>query len=153
FFAVIVPFLFSFHPRIRFDKKFGSFFLADFIAAICFISWDIYFTNKHVWGFSDQYTLGIKFINLPVEEILFFIYIPFSCVFTFYCLKNSFKERPKPVIENLIVSALAIFLFIIGLRFLDRAYTSCTFISLGILLLLIRFIFRAEWLYKLFIVY
>src|ERR1044071_4301831 len=87
-FSIIVPFVFSFHPKIRFDKKFKIFFAANIMSALCFLIWDSFFVVKGVWGFNDEYTLGFKVFNLPIEEVFFFICIPFSCVFTFYCLRQ-----------------------------------------------------------------
>ena len=46
-----------------------------------FIPWDIYFTYHHIWHFNDEMTLGVDFLLLPLEEWLFFIIIPFCCVF------------------------------------------------------------------------
>ena len=91
FFTVLIPLVFSFHPKIQFYKRWKAFFIAAFIAAVIFITWDTIFTSLQVWNFNKNYITGIYFLNLPIEEILFFICIPFSCVFTFYCL-NKFYE-------------------------------------------------------------
>lgn len=45
------------------------FILADFLATGVF------------WRFNDTYTTGIKLLNLPFEEILFFFTVPFACLF------------------------------------------------------------------------
>lgn len=48
FCAVIVPFVFSFHPRIKFNRNFPAFFKANLIAAALFLIWDAIFTAKNV---------------------------------------------------------------------------------------------------------
>ena len=50
------------------------------IAAI-FIIHDIVFTDLGVWGFNYFYLTGMNIFNLPVEEVLFFICIPFGSLF------------------------------------------------------------------------
>lgn len=53
---------------------------------VVFIPWDVIFTIHGIWGFNPDYFLGVKFFKLPLEEWLFFICIPFACVFTHYAL-------------------------------------------------------------------
>ncbi|HJW30998.1 MAG TPA: lycopene cyclase domain-containing protein, partial [Saprospiraceae bacterium] len=74
--TVLVPFLFSFHPRIRFDRWFRVYVVANLISATVFIAWDILFTRLGVWGFNPHYVLGIHIAGLPIEEVLFFFCIP-----------------------------------------------------------------------------
>src|SRR5690606_36592837 len=91
FFTIIICFIYSFHPKIRFDKYFGSFIKACIPVALFFILWDAWFTSLNVWWFNDRYLIGTRILGLPIEEILFFICIPFSCVFTFFCLEKLAK--------------------------------------------------------------
>ncbi len=151
--AFVVPFLFSFHPKIRFYKKFIAFFPANFLMAFCFLVWDAFFTKAGVWGFHDQYTLGYKVFNLPVEEVLFFICIPFSCVFTYHCLASFYDLRWKHSTERNFVLVLSAGLILCGFVFNKNAYTVSTFISTGVLLLLLKFVFKVRWLSKFFSVY
>jgi lycopene cyclase domain-containing protein len=58
-----------------------------------FLPWDIIFTNYGFWGFNDAYFLGTKFFKLPIEEWLFFICIPYACVFTHYALLHYFPNN------------------------------------------------------------
>lgn len=153
FFTVIIPFIFSFHPKINFKKKFKFFFPANILVASLFIIWDISFTKKGVWGFNPDYVSGIYFFNLPIEEILFFICIPFSCVFTYHSINLFFNIRSKPKTEVLFVNALATVLIVTGIYFYSRMYTSYTFISLSLLLLFMKYMAKVDWLPKLAMVY
>jgi lycopene cyclase domain-containing protein len=148
--AAAIPFLFSFHPAIKFDKHFKAFFSANLISAVCFIIWDIIFTSKGVWGFNEKFTLGIKVYNLPLEEILFFICIPFACVFTYKCLSCIFKKRWNTNREERTTLFIVIFFLIAGMWFWKKTYTATTFISFSLLLFLARFIFRQTWLCNLY---
>lgn len=89
-FTISVCFAFSFHQKIRFDKYFKTFLISSSLASIPYLIWDAVFTKIGVWWFNTSYTLGISIGNLPLEEIMFFWFIPFSCTFTYYCLTEFF---------------------------------------------------------------
>ena len=71
-FSFVIPFIYSFNSKIRFNRYFPSIFIALLVSAIPFIIWDIYFTYLGVWGFNSEYHSGILVFDLPLEEILFF---------------------------------------------------------------------------------
>ena len=87
--TLAAPLLLSFHPRWNFYKTWTRFLPALLATAICFLLWDAVFTRWGVWGFNQQYVTGITIGSLPIEEILFFICIPYACVFTFHCLNKA----------------------------------------------------------------
>lgn len=151
--TVFVPFIFSFHPKLRFDKTFKSFFIANALVAFVFILWDIRFTQLGVWGFNPNYVSGIFIGNLPIEEVLFFVCIPFSCVFTYHCLTKFYTFAWNPKTENRVITAAAVFLFVIGLIYCQHAYSALTFLSLSALLILLRFVAHVNWIGKLLSIY
>lgn len=153
FFTVIIPFLFSFHPKIKFYKEWMFFIPANILTAIIFITWDIIFTKNGIWGFNKNYISGVYFYNLPVEELLFFICIPYSCVFTFYCLNKFYKIKWSAKFEKIFIPLLSIVLLITGIYFNQKLYTSITFISLAFILLIIKYFFKSDWLIKLLCIY
>ena len=142
FLTVIIPFLFSFHGKLRFNKYFRQFFLANIIVAVLFIIWDIMFTARGVWGFNPLYVTGISIFNLPIEEVLFFICIPFACVFTYHSLSLFWKIKWSPAAENTVVSILAAGLLLTGLFNYDKLYTVVTFIGTALALVAIRYYFK-----------
>ena len=132
--SILIPFIFSFHPKLQFHKFWRSTLTSIFLTSILFISWDIYFTELGVWGFNHQYITGIYFFNLPIEEILFFFCIPYSCLFTFHCLKaliNPFNF----INYKITTSILSFILLTAGVYFYPKYYTTTTFIALAIFLL------------------
>lgn len=153
FFTIIIPLLFSFHPKIKFYKTWKAFFIASSIVAIIFIIWDSFFTHLGVWNFNPRYITGIYFLKLPVEEILFFICIPFSCVFTYYCLDKFYNLSWNPKVEKLFCLILSICLLVAGFIFYKKLYTSVTFISTAFVCLLLQFVFKIDWFGKAVSVY
>ena len=153
FLTILVPFLFSFHPKIHFYKTWKQFLFASVLVAFIFIIWDAIFTSLHVWSFNPRYVTGIYFLKLPVEEILFFICIPFSCVFTFFCLDKFYNLSWNDKSEKVFVIILFVALSATGLIFGSRLYTSITFISTAFVVVFLKFIFRVKWFGKAISVY
>ena len=134
-FSIIIPLIFSFHHKIQFYKKWPMFIKANILVAIPFLIWDELFTRHGVWGFTNEHLTGISFFNLPIEEILFFIIIPYCCVFTYEVfLKFSLKNHQT---TQLLTLALGIIILIVGILLYTKIYTAVTFISLGILLIIL----------------
>ena len=132
--SVLVPFLASFYPKHAFYKTWKNYFIANFIVAFLFIIWDSIFTKIGVWGFNDRYLIGVKVINIPLEEVLFFFCIPYSSVFVYFALKHLVKANPLEKYHKTITLFLVISLSIIGLIFWNRLYTSITFLLTALFL-------------------
>jgi len=153
FFTIIIPLVFSFHPKLNFHKRWKAFFISNLLTIVLFAAWDIYFTGLGVWGFNPRYITGIYFFNLPMEEILFFICIPFACVFTYHCMNIFFNFRWNAGFEIVFTIFLSLALLIAGIYYHAKIYTSSVFISLSLLLLLIKFILKVKWFPKLLTIY
>ena len=148
FFTVIICFIASFDRRIKFNVHFGSFLKAAILVAVPFIAWDIWFTAHGVWWFNTNYTIGITIAGLPLEEVLFFIFIPFSCVFTYYTIDKYYKWEVLSAFNNLLVFVSIIVLSVVGLLNTDKIYTFTTAIVAILTLTYLYFIAKAEWLTK-----
>lgn len=148
FFTIIICFIASFDKRIQFNLQFGSFLKAAILVAIPFIAWDIWFTAHGVWWFNTDYTLGISLFGLPLEEILFFICIPFSCIFTYYTIDKYYKWEALSAFNNLLVFVSIIILSVVGLLHTDKIYTLITTIVTILTLIYLHFIAKEDWLTK-----
>ena len=133
FFSFLIPFLFSFHPKINFYKTWSAFFLANFLVSIPFLIWDEIFVRIDVWGFNNEHLSGLTIFSLPIEEILFFIVIPYCCVFTYEVLSIFFA---KVIFSTKTINFIfGLTLFILSIIFSDRLYTFYTFFTLGLFLI------------------
>lgn len=153
FFTVIIPLVFSFHPKLNFYKTWKAFFPAVFITGVFFIIWDIYFTHSGVWGFNEQYLTGIEIANLPVEEALFFLCIPYACIFTYHCLSLFLPVTFSDSLQNKITFTLVLILVISGIINHEKIYTTVTFLSLAGILAVSAWALKVTWLTKFYIVY
>lgn len=122
--CLAVPLLCTFHPKIRFDRAWGAFLPALVTTAAVFLAWDAWFTQRGIWGFHPRYLLGGHIGNLPVEEALFFLCIPYACVFTYFCVDKFHPtwtgEHPADIRAAL---ALALLLVLCAAGSLHRSYT------------------------------
>lgn len=145
FLVVLFPALFSFHHKIKFYPYWKTYAIGSSIVAVFFILWDIMFTSQGVWSFNRDYILGIYFINLPIEEILFFFCIPFSCLFTFFCFEKFFHYSWSRKFQKSLCIVFAGLLVITGVLAYEKSYTSFTFISTAFVLLYTIFWNRSTW--------
>jgi len=63
------------------------------LVSIPYLVWDSLVTGLH-WEFNFHYTTGLVVLNLPIEEILFFITVPAACLFTWEMISRRMDEKP-----------------------------------------------------------
>jgi lycopene cyclase domain-containing protein len=151
--SVLVPFVFSFHPRLKFYKHWPAFLPALLITAIVFTGWDIYFTRLKIWGFNPVYLTGVNVFNLPVEEVLFFFCIPYACVFTYCSLKTIIKTSISIKAGQTITLALMVACILLSIIFRNLHYTAYTFAVLAGLLLVAQYVLKVSWLSRFYFTY
>jgi lycopene cyclase domain-containing protein len=133
------PLALSFDKKVAFYKNWKPFASAMLATSTLYIVWDIWFTKINVWLFNPQFLYGNWFAGLPLEEYIFFIIIPYACLFIYACLKAylpnfSFNKALKPIVTSL----MALSLIAIAIN-PSHLYTTVTFgflfITLSALLL------------------
>lgn len=135
--AISMPLAFSFYPKAHFASTYRRIIPAILLPMTLFIVWDVYFTAWGFWGFNDTYLIGTRFIGLPVEEWLFFICIPYACLFTYFAFKHLKPiQIPRFHVATFILGLL---LLAIGLWHFSRAYTMTTGVGLGLVLLFLSY--------------
>ncbi|RYU90183.1 lycopene cyclase domain-containing protein [Mucilaginibacter terrigena] len=142
--TVFFPVVLSFDKRVAFAKSWRFIWPGMAITGLLFLFWDVLFTVHRVWSFNDKYIIGLKFFGLPLEEILFFLTVPFACIFIYACLNHYVKwHLNNAVSRGITVLLLLVSAFLVTGNF-DRLYTAVTFSLLAIILLLLLFT-KAPW--------
>lgn len=153
FFSVAFPIAFSFYPKANFSKKWRFLWPGLLLSASLFIVWDMAFTKMGVWGFNPKYVCGLYIYNLPIEEVLFFACIPYSCVFLYealnYLIKQDYWQAHAPSISIMLV----MFLFTLGLMNTDRWYTGVTFIACATFIALMQWKWKAQFMGRFYMAY
>ncbi len=139
--ALAGPLLLSFDKKVAFYKKWKYLFPAMVLPALFFLVWDEWFTRTGVWSFNEAYVTGIKLGSLPIEEILFFITVPYCCVFVYECIRCYFPRLKNKITGTYFLLLTELLLLVVGLMNLERDYTAYTFIFTAVFIACI-FLFR-----------
>ena len=132
--TVAVPLFFSFDKQVRFYSKLKYLLPAMLFSGALFILWDLRFEERAIWIFNSEFTIGINILNLPVEEWLYFLAVPYLGVFIYEFLKYRFHNFERPNIF-LVLSLVLLILFGITAYFSrQKLYPFFTFFLLAIYL-------------------
>lgn len=153
FLTVIFPVLLSFDNRVQFNKQWKYIFPALLISGLVFLLWDYVFTITNVWSFNEEYVTGVYLLNLPIEEILFFITVPFACIFIYECLNYYVKQDLLKRFTTIINTIILCFSVLMLALFYDRVYTLVTFSLLAVLIIYAGFFRKSYWLGRFYLAY
>ena len=143
--TIAYPLAQSFERRIYYYKKWRLLFPSIILMMLLFIPWDICFTHWSIWHFNSDYICGIKVFLLPIEEWIFFIVVPFSCVFIHEVLNYFFNKNLESSSYSKISFFLAIVLALLSILYSDKLYTLVCF-SLTSLSLFILSLYNPVWI-------
>jgi len=141
-FTISGPLLLSFDKKVAFYRHWKFFFWSMLPSSIAYIIWDILATHTQVWKFNPEFLLGFFIGNLPLEEYLFFIVVPYACLFIYACLQIYLPNLTRTSYHKAYITAIIILCSIAMAMTPGRSYTWSTFGLLGItfsLLLVIKF--------------
>lgn len=150
-FIILFPLLFSFEKRISFYKKFFPLIISVVLTGVIFIVWDSVAVKRSDWSFNGIFVSPFRIFNLPPEEILFFITVPYSIIFTYACVRHYLKDKQLNVSPVLIYFISLIFI-ITGIIFSGKYYTFTVSLFSGILIILLNYFSREFLMSKIFAV-
>lgn len=141
-FIVIVPLLLIFERKLKFYKKLPAVLISILVVSTVYIIWDSIATKDGDWAFNPRYLVGVYFFGLPLEEILFFITVPYSIIFIYESVKFYLKEREIFFSRYVYFSIMS--LLIVGtIMFSDQNYTVIVLIYCLAFFILALFFYRA----------
>jgi lycopene cyclase domain-containing protein len=149
---ILFPFLLSFKWKFPYYRYYKALFPAIAVVGITYIIWDAIVTARGDWWFNYEYLSGITIIGLPLEEILFFVVVPYSCIFIYENLEFFFPDRTIRFPRS-VSAVLFVIFFIGGLLFYHQDYTILALMSCGFFFLVVIFFssnivqLRNYWLY------
>lgn len=147
------PLLLSFSKYVQYKKKWKFLPIPLTITLIYFVIWDSIFTKIGIWSFNEKYILGYKIFHLPIEEWMFFIIIPFCCVFVYECtnyfIKKDYLQKYAYSINAVILAIISV----VAILNLDKTYTAFNFISAAILLAYLQLFAKPTWLGRFYVGY
>lgn len=132
------PFALSFDKKVAFYKEWRFVFLAALIVAVPFLIWDELFTQWKVWGFNPTYLLKIYLGQLPLEEVLFFVVIPYNFIFILKVIQAYFPNRNQKRFAPLFAFAFMISAIVWMLLHSDNYYTFLATFLTAVLTIFLR---------------
>jgi lycopene cyclase domain-containing protein len=132
---VIVPLSLSFDRKVRFFKSWPYVLGAILVVDAAYLVWDIWMTSRGDWGFNTHLAGGWSLLGLPLGEILFFITVPYSCLFIYETVGSYVKEKRYSV-PRIIWFALSGVLIALAFFFRAQNYTFTVLVSTALFFLL-----------------
>ena len=138
--SVAAPLILSFDKKLQFRRQWKYLFPAIFVVAAVYIFFDVLLTKAGVWGFNPRYHSNILLFNLPIEEWLFFIVIPYASIFLHDAFVLYFPQiKLNNRVSKIITVALMIILVLLVLFNLDKIYTVYIYSTLIVTLVIYLF--------------
>ncbi len=150
-FTLLGPLALSFDRKVAFYKSWRHLALPMLLAGSFYIVWDAVFTQLGVWHFNYAHLLGPSLLGLPLEEWLFFIVVPYACVFVYECYRCYTRPRLAAPALRIVTLVLIVLLLGVGLLNLSRWYTSVTFLLTATALGVHYAIFKTRYLENIYI--
>jgi len=151
--TILFPLLLSFDKNVAFRKDWKYLWQGILITGLVFLFWDVIFTLDHVWSFNPKYIIGINILGLPLEEMLFFVTVPFACTFIYACLNHYLKWEINNRLTRVISNVIVVFSILILVFYHHRLYTRVNFTLVAFLVILFQFILKVRWLNHFYLAY
>jgi Lycopene cyclase len=100
-----------------------------------YIGRDMVATHWGEWSFNAPYISGVRVVNLPLEEILFFITVPDACLFIYEAVLTTSRKRSWSLPIGIVAAAIVI-LVPGSVAYLNQGYTSKALASCAVFLLI-----------------
>lgn len=155
--AIIAPVLIlSFTTNVKPHRHIKGLLAGYLFVSLPFLVWDFWSVDRGVWAFNSEYITGPYIWGLPLEEILFFITVPFAMVYVWGVVKKYVGDIGIPAIFPLIaLGALAAGSVWSLIYYWDNAYTRTVAIAALIMIIIAlgtRLTFTLRfWVYQLLI--
>jgi lycopene cyclase domain-containing protein len=145
-FTLSYPLYKSFEDKVHYYSKWKHVVKSTVPVALFFILWDNWFTSIGVWKFNENFVLGLFVGYLPLEEYLFFFFVPFSCLFIYevllYFVKRDVLGKYSSAISWTLIFLSAL---MIGVYY-DRIYPIILFNFIILVLLIHIYLIKSNYL-------
>jgi lycopene cyclase domain-containing protein len=122
--SIAIPLALSFDKKLRFYSQWKYLFPAILIITAFYVAFDVYFTKEGVWGFNPKYYGKLFILGLPLEEMLFFLVIPYCSIFlhdarVLYFPKYKLESKTSIYFTVILITGF----LILSIVYHEKAYT------------------------------
>lgn len=140
--VLALPLALSFDRKVAFWRSWPQVLAAIAVVMAVFIPWDAWKTARGVWGFNPEYAGHLRWLHLPPGEWLFFVCVPYACLFILACVRAYFRDRVLRIPRAGVFLAAGVFLGL-AWRFRELTYTGTVFLSVAVVLVLFEYLMPA----------
>jgi lycopene cyclase domain-containing protein len=152
-FTIAGPLAYSFEKKIGYFRKWKYLFPAIAITGAFFLLWDVIFTHLGIWAFNPRFLTGYYLLNLPIEEWLFFVTVPFACVFIYESMNHFVRKDILGPYASSITVALVMLSLLIAILNIDKMYTTINFFLAALFLTAHYLLFGNRYLGRFYVAY
>lgn len=139
FLIIVFPLALSFDKKVAYYKNIKSVIVSTVLVGVIYIIWDSVAVLRGDWSFNRSFITGNNLFNLPIEEILFFITVPYSCIFIYEVIRGYIQEKELNLNKRIIILFIIV-LTTLAVFFNSQYYTFTVFLfSAGFLTLALSF--------------
>lgn len=142
------PFALSFDKKVAFHTKWKQLFPSLLPVSAFYLLWDVLVTERGDWAFNPEYAGSLRLFGLPAGEWLFFLVVPYACIFILEVVRTYFPKKKygnRKIVFGICIVMIILFI-ILALVFRAQDYTTLALLSvavwIAIALLLVPWIFQ-----------
>lgn len=122
------PLALSFDRKVHFYAQWPAVFAAIVVVGSVYLLWDSWFAARGHWGFNPAYVGRVRLFGLPLEEVLFFVTVPYACLFVYEVVRAYTAEVAFEAPAPLVAAAVLAFVLVAAV-FRRRVYTAVAMLS------------------------
>jgi len=130
--VILGPLAMSFDSKVNFIQYLFPVLISTLVISAVYIFWDVLVTRAGHWRFNDEFVGKARFLDLPLGEWLFFIGVPYACLFIYEVVVAYFGKITLfdvPFWLPYLISALS---FTVAILLRNRGYSLLAFISVSV---------------------
>ncbi len=140
--VLALPLALSFDRKVAFWRKWPPVAVAIAVVMAVFIPWDIWKTAEGVWGFNPRFAGDFRLLHLPPGEWLFFVCVPYACLFILECVRAYFRDAQWRIPRLAVFLAAGAFT-LLACRLRGLTYTGTVFLSVAMVLVAMEYLVPA----------
>ncbi|NCC12636.1 MAG: lycopene cyclase domain-containing protein [Spirochaetia bacterium] len=132
--VIAAPLALSFDRRVAFHTRWRQVFISMLPVSALYIFWDVLVTERGDWAFNPSYAGTFRLFGLPLGEWLFFIVVPYACLFILEVVKAYFprkRHENRTAVIRIGIGSIVLFL-LLAFLFKDQHYTVLAMLSMAL---------------------
>lgn len=132
--AVFLPVLFlSLKYDVKPQKNYRALAAVAGLVSLPFIIWDMWAASNGHWLFNPEFVLPYRIGGIPLEEILFFLTVPYAMIYVWEVLKKHIGDvKVRGWWPQVVTAAIGLFALVLTVAYWDAGYSR----SVGLAVLL-----------------